>query len=98
MSNDIVTIDRGDLRPCDKCGGPLVGGLIQIAEVKSFRLTESSVRAVASMEVYFGPGNERLAAAMSPGIEASVGHCVKHVLCINCAADVLVACAKMEES
>jgi len=59
-------------------------GMLTRVTVDSLALIESSVRAVAGMEMHFGPGHERLASIMAPALEATQGMIERKVLCLTC--------------
>ena len=93
-----VNVNREDVRVCDRCKAPHPTGIIGIAEIRSVRLDESSVRTVAGMEMMFGPGHEKLAAVMAPPITATEGTKDRKVLCVSCFAGVMAAMEPEEVS
>lgn len=85
-----VTVKREDIRLCDRCQSPLVGGFMGINNFQNLQLNEQSVRTLAGMEIHFGSGNELLASIMSPSITATELINIKRVLCSQCCVGLMM--------
>lgn len=89
MSDNLVPVPREHIRPCDRCKSKLDMGILTRVTIDSLLLDNQSVRAVAAMEMHFGPGHERLASVMAPDIKATQGMREEKVLCFACTVAIM---------